>query len=68
MQLRKRRRVENNNPVTKSPISESTAGEGLKTFRSQGEGLLDACDKAISRALSGDSRDFLRRSQQEGGQ
>ncbi len=68
MQLRRRRTVDGDKPLTNSPTDDSTGSEGLRDFRSQGEGLLEACDRAISRALSGDSRDFLRRSQQEGGQ
>ena len=68
MQLRKRRTVEGDNAPTNRPIDDSPDREDLRNFRSQGEGLLEACDKAISRALSGDSRDFIRRSQQEGGQ
>jgi len=37
-------------------------------MRRAGEDLLSAADKAIQRALSGDSEAFLRANRQEGGQ
>jgi hypothetical protein len=43
-------------------------GGSLGSFREAGERFLRAGDRAISRALSGDSESFLRSSRQEGGQ
>ena len=68
MEQRTKRSGEGDNQTANRPLNDGISGEGLKTFRSEGESLLEACDRAISRALSGDSRDFLRRSRQEGGQ
>ena len=55
MQQRKRRRGDGHNPLANRPFNDGTSGEGLKTLRSEGQSLLEACDRAISRALSGDS-------------
>jgi hypothetical protein len=41
---------------------------GLDAAREEGERFLRAGDRALDRALSGDSEAFLRASRQEGGQ
>jgi hypothetical protein len=43
-------------------------GTNLQERRSEGEGLLNAADDAIRKALSGNSRDFLHHSRQRGGE
>jgi hypothetical protein len=43
-------------------------GAGLDSAREAGERFLRAGDRALDRALSGDSEAFLRSSRQEGGQ
>ena len=45
-----------------------STGNNLAAARETGERFLRAADRAIERALSGDSESFLRASRQEGGQ
>jgi hypothetical protein len=56
------------NSTGSAPENIDPADENLRAFRDESERLMDACDQAIAMALSGDSRDFLRQSRQEGGQ
>jgi len=48
--------------------ADQPSGEGLSTLRRAGDDLLDAADRAIDKALSGDSKRFLRANRQQGGQ
>lgn len=43
-------------------------GAGLDAVRDEAERFLRAADRAIERALSGDSEEFLRSTRQQGGQ
>ena len=68
--MRQRERTNESNADGRDSIVENpnSADENLRAFCDESERLMDACDQAIARALSGDSRDFLRQSRQEGGQ
>ena len=68
MRFRKRTSDQDLNPTEPVTTNVRSRNENLQGMRNQGESLAEACDRAIARALSGDSQDFIQRSQQEGGQ
>ena len=68
MRFRKRTGEQDLNPTQPVTTNIRSRNEKLQARRNQGESLAEACDRAIARALSGDSEDFIQRSQQEGGQ
>jgi hypothetical protein len=55
-------------PAQGDPPPGSARAERLDSLRQSGERFLAAGDEAIARALSGDSRAFLRETRQQGGQ
>jgi hypothetical protein len=50
------------------PAGEKSQGQKLADIRQKGEGLLQAAQDSIRKALSGDSRTFLAQGRQQGGQ
>ena len=65
--MRNRRREDHEN-TRRIGSGNPPGGGSLESMRRAGEDLLSAADKAIQRALSGDSEAFLRANRQEGGQ
>jgi hypothetical protein len=68
MRIRNRTGEQDLNPIQRATTNVRSRNENLQGMRNRGESLAEACDRAIARALSGDSEDFIQRSQQEGGQ
>ena len=68
MRVKKRNNEQELDPTRSLTPQAGSGGEKLRDLRNQGESLINACDRAIARALSGDSQDFITRSEQEGGE
>ncbi len=68
MRNRRREDLENTRRIGSGNPPGGGSLESLESMRRAGEDLLSAADKAIQRALSGDSEAFLRANRQEGGQ
>lgn len=67
MRERQRRRP-NDQLRHRDPAGARNDADEIDRLRSESSGLLNTADAAIARALSGNSRDFLRVSRQGGGQ
>ena len=68
--MRLRTRIDEESPRSQAsvPIDDAAARQHLLGVRNEGQGLFEAVDEAIVDVLSDDSQEFLRRSQQEGGE
>ena len=66
MDTRQRRPEERSAPA--SPGSNAVGGTGGSGMRERASELLEVADRAIERALSGDSTRFLSQNRQAGGQ
>ncbi len=66
--MRQRERPDRDDRDRQGPGDPGDGGGGLDDLRLAGEAFLAAGDEAIRRALSGDSRAFLRANRQQGGQ